>query len=141
MQIKEPYSIENIVFIIQKKGRITFSSDELKNQYPEKTVRAIELALNRLIFQKKIIPVLKGFYVIIPPEYATWAMVPPVMYLDALMTYLNPPTQNEYLQNMELKIQNEEFLGDTHLLLRPDERYHPVEAWELVKNQLIMKLT
>jgi len=91
MIIKEPYSIENIVFIIQKKGRITFSSDELKNQYPEKTVRAIELALNRLIFQKKIISVLKGFYVIIPPEYATWAMVPPVMYLDALMTYLKRP--------------------------------------------------
>jgi len=52
----------------------------------------------------------------------------------------NPPTQKEYLQNMELKILNEEFLGDTHLLLRPDERYHPDEAWELVKNQIIMKL-
>ena len=52
----------------------------------------------------------------------------------------NPPTQKEYLQNMELKIQNEEFLGDTHLLLRPNERYHPVEAWDLVKNELIMRL-
>jgi predicted nucleotidyltransferase component of viral defense system len=52
----------------------------------------------------------------------------------------NPPTQKEYLQNMELKIQNDEFLGDTHLLLRPDERYNPVEAWELVKNQLIMNI-
>ena len=91
MQIKEPYSIENIVFITQKKGKITFSHEELKNQFPYKTVRAIELVLNRLISQKKIIPVLKGFYAVIPPEYATWAMVPPVMYLDALMTYLKRP--------------------------------------------------
>lgn len=52
----------------------------------------------------------------------------------------NPPTQKEYLQNMELKIQDEEFLNDTHLLLRPDEPYNPSEAWESVKNKLIMQL-
>jgi predicted nucleotidyltransferase component of viral defense system len=52
----------------------------------------------------------------------------------------NPPTQKEYLQNMELKMQDEEFLGDTDLLLRPDNAYNPQEAWELVKNQLIMRL-
>lgn len=52
----------------------------------------------------------------------------------------NPPTQKEYLQNMELKMQDPEFLNDTHLLLRPDDRYDPPEAWELIKNQLIMRL-
>jgi predicted nucleotidyltransferase component of viral defense system len=52
----------------------------------------------------------------------------------------NPPTQKEYLQNMELKMQDEEFLGDTDLLLRPDDVYNPQEAWKLVKNQLIMRL-
>ncbi|MDR1122250.1 MAG: nucleotidyl transferase AbiEii/AbiGii toxin family protein [Dysgonamonadaceae bacterium] len=52
----------------------------------------------------------------------------------------NPPTQKEYLQNMELKMQDKEFLNDTNLLLRPDNRYNPVEAWELVKDQLIMQL-
>jgi hypothetical protein len=41
---------------------------------------------------------------------------------------------------MELKMQDEEFLGDTNLLLRPNESYHPNEAWELVKKQLIDKL-
>jgi predicted nucleotidyltransferase component of viral defense system len=45
----------------------------------------------------------------------------------------NPPTSKEYLQNMEQKMQDEEFLGDTRLLLRPDEPYNPVEAWEQVK--------
>jgi predicted nucleotidyltransferase component of viral defense system len=45
-----------------------------------------------------------------------------------------PPSEKEYLQNMELKIQDEEFLGDTRMLLRPDEFYDPVEAWRMVKD-------
>ena len=52
----------------------------------------------------------------------------------------NPPTQKEYLLNMELKMQDKEFLEDTNLLLRPDDIYNPTEAWELVRNQLIEKL-
>ena len=52
----------------------------------------------------------------------------------------NPPTQKEYLKKMELKIRDEEFLGDTNLLLLPDVRYNPFEAWELVKNQFIVRL-
>ena len=41
---------------------------------------------------------------------------------------------------MEQKIEDEEFLGDTAMLLRSDEKYNPVEAWEFVRNQLIEKL-
>lgn len=52
----------------------------------------------------------------------------------------NPPTQKEYLQNMELKMQDREFLDDTNLLLRPDDKYNSTEAWELVRSQLIEKL-
>ena len=52
----------------------------------------------------------------------------------------HPPTQKEYLLNMEQKIEDEEFLGDTEMLLRPDEKYNPVEAWKLVRSQLIEKL-
>jgi len=83
--------IEKIIFLTQKRGKMTFSSEELKKQFPDKTARAIELALNRLISQKRIVPVLRGFYAIIPAEYAMWAMIPPTMYLDALMTYLKRP--------------------------------------------------
>jgi predicted nucleotidyltransferase component of viral defense system len=52
----------------------------------------------------------------------------------------NPPTQKEYLQNMELKMQEMEFLEDTNLLLRLNDKFNPMEAWELVKNQLLMRL-
>ena len=51
-----------------------------------------------------------------------------------------PPTQKEYLLNMEQKIEDDEFLGDISMLLRPDENYNPQEAWELVKKELIEKL-
>jgi len=59
-------------------------------------------------------------------------------YIDFVVD--NPPTQREYLLNMEQKIEDEEFLGDTEMLLHPDEKYNPVEAWELVRSQLIEKL-
>ena len=52
----------------------------------------------------------------------------------------NPPTQKEYLQNMELKMQDGEFLDDTNLLLCLDDKHNPAEAWKLVKNQLIERL-
>jgi len=51
-----------------------------------------------------------------------------------------PPSQKEYLINMEQKIEDEEFLGDTAMLLRPDEDYNPVEAWKWVRSQLIEKM-
>jgi predicted nucleotidyltransferase component of viral defense system len=52
----------------------------------------------------------------------------------------NPPSQTEFLQNMELKITDDEFIGDTNLLLRDDENYNPAEAWALVRKELIDKL-
>jgi len=51
-----------------------------------------------------------------------------------------PPTQKEYLINMEAKMQDAEFLGDTIALLRPDAPYNPYEAYELIRTQLIEKI-
>jgi predicted nucleotidyltransferase component of viral defense system len=51
-----------------------------------------------------------------------------------------PPTKKEYLLNLEQKIEDEEFLGDTKMLLRPNENYNPVEAWNIVRTGLIEKL-
>jgi len=48
-----------------------------------------------------------------------------------------PPTQKQFLLNMEAKMQDMEFLGDTTALLRPDVPYNPQEAYELVRTQLI----
>lgn len=51
-----------------------------------------------------------------------------------------PPTQREYLLNMEAKMKDDEFLGDTMALLRPETPYKPEEAYELVRTKLIEKI-
>lgn len=69
--------------------------------------------------------------------------------LDQILTcyrlYMNfvvaaPPTQKEFLLNMETKMQDAEFLGDTQLLLRNGENYDPKKAYELVKVNLLEKI-
>ena len=50
------------------------------------------------------------------------------------------PTHSLYVSNMEEKMANDEFTGDTASLLRPDEKYNPNEAYEIVKAQIIDKL-
>lgn len=59
-------------------------------------------------------------------------------YMNFVVT--NPPSQKEFLLNMVAKIQDSEFLGDTRGLLRGDEVYEPLEAYELIKTELIEKI-
>lgn len=44
-----------------------------------------------------------------------------------------PPTAKQYLQNIEAKLNDSEFLGDTTALLRPEEPYEPEKAFERIK--------
>jgi predicted nucleotidyltransferase component of viral defense system len=48
-----------------------------------------------------------------------------------------PPSRKLFHKNMEEKIRDPEFLGDTRALLRPDDKYNAESAWERVKNDLI----
>jgi predicted nucleotidyltransferase component of viral defense system len=52
----------------------------------------------------------------------------------------NPPGPRAFMLNMEAKMQDTEFLGDTTALLRPDEPYNAQEAYELVKARLIERI-
>lgn len=52
-----------------------------------------------------------------------------------------PPRQKEFLLNLELKMQDDEFLGDTNQLLRQDEHYDPQKAYEVIKSTLLDKLS
>lgn len=51
-----------------------------------------------------------------------------------------PPTQRQFLLNMEAKMKDREFLGDITALLRPDQPFDPHEAYEMVKTQIIEKI-
>ncbi len=51
------------------------------------------------------------------------------------------PTYKEFVLNMDEKMQNPEFLGDTAGLLRPGLTYDPQPAWGKVCDDLIVLLT
>lgn len=50
------------------------------------------------------------------------------------------PSQQAYLLNLEAKMQDSEFLGDTTALLRADIPYDPNAAYELIKTTLIERI-
>lgn len=50
------------------------------------------------------------------------------------------PSYKEYMQNMKEKMTDIEFLTDVNTLLRPDEKYDPQEAYQLVYDKLIDKM-
>lgn len=52
----------------------------------------------------------------------------------------NPPTQKQFLRNMEQKLEDPDFQGDIYGLLRPGVEYDQNKAYELVKRELIEKI-
>ena len=50
------------------------------------------------------------------------------------------PSQKEFIDNMELKMKDNEFLGDITALLRPTEKYDQGEAYDRIRNSLLTKL-
>jgi len=73
---------------LPKIGRFSFSLDEVKEQFPEKNSSNIRNTLYRLSVAGKISSVWRGFYVIVLPEYGLEGRVPPVEYIDQLMSYI-----------------------------------------------------
>jgi len=59
-------------------------------------------------------------------------------YMEFVVNQL--PTKKQFIQNMEAKMQDAEFLGDTAALIRTDEKYKPEEAYELVRTEIIERL-
>ena len=59
-------------------------------------------------------------------------------YLGFTASHL--PTYKEFVLNMESKLQDEEFLTDTDMILNPGLEYNPATAWEKVKEELVERL-
>lgn len=88
-------------------GFATFSVDEVRLVFPAYSGQVIKNELFRLSSQGIIYSPYKGFYVIIPPHYAAKKMVPPIYYIDQLMTYLHKPYYISLLSAAEI-------LGSAH---------------------------
>lgn len=55
-------------------------------------------------------------------------------------TVENLPTYKQFVNNMEAKMTDEEFLGDSMGLLRPEMSFEPLSSYQLVKETLIDRL-
>ncbi|MBO7585401.1 MAG: nucleotidyl transferase AbiEii/AbiGii toxin family protein [Bacteroidales bacterium] len=77
------------------------------------------------------------------------ALITGKLDLDRVMTaydrYLrfvasHAPTYKEFVLNIDEKMKNPEFLGDTPGLLRPGLTFNPLPAWEKVRDEIVPKL-
>ncbi len=77
--------IENL----ERRGRISFSLNQLVEELPTYSGVAIRSALKRLSKKGKIVSFHKGFYLIIPAQYANRGILPAALFMDNFMRYLN----------------------------------------------------
>jgi predicted transcriptional regulator of viral defense system len=76
---------------LQSHGRHAFSLDVLVDELPNYTTIGYKRALSRLSAKGQIISILKGYYLIIPPQYISKGILPPAQFLDSLMKHLQRP--------------------------------------------------
>ncbi|MBN1541543.1 type IV toxin-antitoxin system AbiEi family antitoxin [candidate division KSB1 bacterium] len=75
---------------LQSMGRYTFAWSELAESLPYSDL-AIEKSLNRLVRKGRLVVVQRGFYIIVPPEYSAQGIMPPLLFIDDLMSFLQKP--------------------------------------------------
>ena len=50
------------------------------------------------------------------------------------------PLKKVYIENLDKKILNQEFLSDINSLIKPDEKYDPHDAYKIVKEKNLENL-
>lgn len=84
-------SISDWVEHLAARGRHSFSLKEVRDAFLDDTEAAIKLKLTRLAGKGKIISIHKGYYLIITPQYASRGILPPSLFMDGLMKFLERP--------------------------------------------------
>jgi len=74
---------------LPKRGRSSFSLEDAKAQFPDMSDENMRNALYGLSVAGKVRSVWRGFYAIVLPEYGLDGSIPPVEYIDQLMTYVD----------------------------------------------------
>lgn len=72
------------------RGQVTFTLDEAR-EATGLTVQSAVVALHRQVANGRIAIPYRGFYVIIPPQYALKGVVPPTYYIHELMKAVGKP--------------------------------------------------
>lgn len=72
-------------------GKYGFALSVLRNLFDEQTETALKFALKRLADKGKIRSIYKGYYLILPPQYSSKGILPPTLFLDTFMKFLERP--------------------------------------------------
>jgi len=80
--------IEAYLDTIRAKGRYSFTLQEMLSEF-QVSYSALSQRLYHLKRKNKIVQIRRGFYVLIPPEYAALGTLPPDLFIDAMMKYLD----------------------------------------------------
>src|SRR5659263_273828 len=83
--------IGNWIEKLQSLGKSAFSLELLIHELPNYTAIGIKRSLSRLSAKGQIVSIYKGYYLIIPPQYASKGILPPAIFLDAFMIFLERP--------------------------------------------------
>jgi len=81
-------SISEFVRMMDVRGKSFFTKDDVTIAFPSMNQHAITNSLSRLIEHKIIISPWRCFYVIVATEYKLKGVVPPIFYIDQLMSFL-----------------------------------------------------
>jgi predicted transcriptional regulator of viral defense system len=73
---------------LRAKGRYAFTLPELQNRF-NVSDNALSKALQRAKQKKEIAIVRKEFYIVVTPEYRSRGILPPVLFIADLMSFLN----------------------------------------------------
>lgn len=112
MRAGKIYKVRNWIDDLQRRGRITFALKEVYEQFSSHNESALKNALTRLVSKGRIYSIWHGLYVIVPIEYSTKGTVPPVLFINDLMKYLDRPY---YISLLSASV----FYGSAHQ--RPQE--------------------
>lgn len=89
MKKRHPYNaLDKWAIELQSDGRHSVSLEEVRKKFPKKSEAALKLNINRLIKKGSIIPVSRGYYLLIPPQYSSRGILPAVLFIDGLMKHL-----------------------------------------------------
>lgn len=82
--------LKNFVISLAAKGKSFFTEDDALKETGLSRI-ALRSALRRLKKKQEIASPLRGFFIIVPPDYQSLRALPPEQFIDDLMSYLHAP--------------------------------------------------
>ncbi len=87
MSTTQDVSIQDLPDLLISRGRYSASLEEIRS-LTGLSDAAIASGLQRLRRQRRVFSPTRGLYVVVPPEYRSWGVVPADWFIDALMGHL-----------------------------------------------------